>query len=383
MSDRRAVLVAAHRTPLRSVRAGGAASAAQRRLSPVDLAALTLAAAARQGAALGPPRDVVLGSACPPPGNLARVAALAAGLGDVVPGVTIDRQCGAGLDAVRLAAALIGAGQLGTGELLLAGGVEAPSSSGTARASFAPPGHADPEMGPAAEELAAGQGISRERQDAYAHRSYALAAACARAGGYDDEIVAVPTPDGPITRDDRPRAVRAEVLARLGGAFADGGSVTAGNTAGPADGAAVVALTDESGRRRLGRPGLRVLGSAAAGVATGLPGLGAVPAVREVLRRTGIGLDRVAVIEIVEAFAAQQLACTDALGLDPLGADAHRVCPQGGAIGLGHPWGASGALVVVRLYAQLVRRDVEAGTLGLAACSVGGGQGVALLVERT
>ncbi len=127
-------------------------------------------------------------------------------------------------------------------------------------------------------------------------------------------------------------------------------------------------------------PGLRILGSAVSGVDPALPGLGPVPAIRRVLEATGVALDQVSMIEITEAFAAQLLACTDALGLDPFEKDAHRVCPQGGAIGLGHPWAASGALLVVRLFAELVRADRSG--LGLAACAVGGGQGVALLVER-
>jgi acetyl-CoA C-acetyltransferase len=153
--------------------------------------------------------------------------------------------------------------------------------------------------------------------------------------------------------------------------------VTAGNSCGINDGAAALALVAAGDAD--GLAGLRLVASAVAGVDPALPGLGPVPAVRAVLDRAGIPLDAVDVVEITEAFAAQVLACADALGLDPLGADGGRVCPEGGAIALGHPWGASGALLVVRLFSSLVRRRL--GRYGLAACAVGGGQGVAVLVE--
>ena len=158
-----------------------------------------------------------------------------------------------------------------------------------------------------------------------------------------------------------------------------GGTVTAGNSCGINDGAAALAVIPEAARAAAGLPGLRVLATAVVGVDPALPGLGPVPAVRAVLRRGRLRLDDVDVVEITEAFAAQVLACTDALGLDPLAVDAGRVCPDGGAIALGHPWGASGALLVVRLFSRLVRRGL--GRYGIGACAVGGGQGVAVLVE--
>jgi acetyl-CoA C-acetyltransferase len=167
----------------------------------------------------------------------------------------------------------------------------------------------------------------------------------------------------------------AERLARLRPAFRraeEGGTVTAGNSCGVNDGAAVVAVVGE----RPGVPALRVLGSATVSGDPNDPGRGLVPATRRVLERTGRSLDEVDVVELNEAFAGQVLACCDELGLDPA-----RVCPEGGALGLGHPWGASGALLVVRLHAQLVRSGH--GGLGLAAIAAGGGQGVAVLVEAT
>ncbi|MFZ0159208.1 MAG: thiolase family protein, partial [Kineosporiaceae bacterium] len=270
-------------------------------------------------------------------------------------------------------AALVGSGMA---DVVLAGGVESASAAGPGRAAFAPAGFADPEMGCAAEEVARVCGITRSRQDRYAERSHRLSLTARDCGAFDAELVAV---EG-IERDDRPRPLTAAALSRFPAAFVPGGTVTAGNTCGVSDGAAAVAVVSEAVRAQRGLPGLRVLGSAVCGVDPALPGLGPIPAIRAVLERAGVGLDQVAVIEITEAFAAQLLACTDALGLDPFGADAERICPQGGAIGLGHPWAASGALLAVRLFAELVRADRPG--LGLAACAVGGGQGVALLVER-
>ncbi|NUR06968.1 MAG: thiolase family protein, partial [Nocardioidaceae bacterium] len=212
------------------------------------------------------------------------------------------------------------------------------------------------------------------RQDAYAARSHARAVATRDAGGYADELVAV----GGVSRDERPRAITVDRLARLRPAFrpaAEGGTVTAGNACGVNDGAAAVALVDAATYRRLDVPGLRVLATATAGVDPQLPGLGLVPSARQALDAAGRTLDDVDVVELNEAFAGQVLACCDALGLDPA-----RVCPEGGALALGHPWGASGAVLLVRLFTQLVRRN--AGRTGLAAIAVGGGQGVAMVVER-
>lgn len=373
------MVVAARRTPI------GTAGHALRGVDVVGLAAPVLAALLADVRGLGLPtpiEDVVLGNVVGPGGNPARVAALAAGLGEQVPGVTVDRQCGSGQEAVHqgAAAVLAGAG------LVLAGGVESASTaptrtwpSGTTydRAPFAPADLGDPDMGQAAEDVAERCGVTRERQDAYALRSHRSTVAAAEHGAFDVEMVAV----AGVLADERPRPrMSAELLARLPSAFRPGGTVTAGNACGVSDGAAAVALVPEE--LRAGVPGLALRGWVACGVDPRLPGLGPVPAVHTLLERTGTALGDVAVIETTEAFAAQLLACTDALGLDPLGADAHRLNAQGGAIALGHPWGASGTLLVVRLFARMVRADLPAGTLGIATCAVGGGQGLALLVER-
>ncbi len=367
------VVVAARRSPV------GTSGRGLRSLDAAGLAAPVLAAVAADAAEAVGRRpavdDVLLGNCCGPGGDVARVAVLAAGLGTAVPGVTVDRQCGAGLEAVRLGASLVRAGEA---RLVLAGGVESASTArdGGARARFAPQGYADPDMGPAADDLARLRRIDRRRQDAYAARSHRLALAARAAGGYAAEIV----PVAGVDADDRPRRLDEAALARLRPAFAPDGSVTAGTACGISDGAAAVAVVPERDRARAGAPGLRVLATAVAGVDPALPGLGPVPAVRAVLARADLPLDAVDVLEITEAFAAQVLAVTDDLGLDPLGADGDRVCPGGGALALGHPWGASGALLVVRLFTRLVREG--RGRYGLATCAVGGGQGVAVLVER-
>lgn len=370
-------IVAARRTPIGTAGHGLAA------LTAADLGAATLSAVRND---LGPLGDeiveVVLGNCLGPGGNLARVAALQAGLPIAAPALTVDRQCGSGLAAVTVGAALLATRTAG---VVLAGGVESASTApwrswppvGAAppvryeRAPFAPAALGDPDMGPAADLVAAEAGVTRARQDAYAAQSHARAWAAVSQGTFAPELAPV---DG-LTADERPRAgFTRERLSRLPPAFAPDGTVTAGNACGVSDGAAVVALLSEDERRSRGLPGLRVLATATSGVDPARPGLGLVPAVVCALNRAGLALDQLDVIELNEAFAGQVLACTDQLGLD-----SERVCPEGGAIALGHPWGASGAVLVVRLFSQLVHRP--GGRYGLAAIAVGGGQGVAMVVE--
>jgi acetyl-CoA C-acetyltransferase len=361
------VVVAARRTPIGTVGKGLAGITVDRLAAPV-LAALI------DDAGLAPCEiaDVVLGNCMGPGGNVARVAALGAGLGTAVPGVTVDRQCGSGLEAVNLAAALVRAG---AGEAYLAGGAESPSTApwrGYARARFAPEGWPDPDMGEAAEMVAAEARISRGRQDAYAARSHALAAAERAVGGFAAELV----PVAGVNADDRPRdGLTAARLARFRPAFVAGGTVTAGNSCGVSDGAAAVAVVSERLRAERGLVGLRVLGWQVAGVDVARPGLGPVAAVPSLLARYGLTVGDVGAVEITEAFAGQVLACLDALDIEE-----ERVCAGGGAIALGHPWGASGAVLLVRLFTRMVRR--RGPRYGLAACAVGGGMGVATLVER-
>lgn len=375
------VLVAARRSPI------GGAGKAFARVGAADLAAPVLAAVAADAAGLPgvgdtPVREVVLGNCTGPGGDVARVATLAAGLPLHVPALTVDRQCGSGLAALEIATAMLSAAP----GLVLAGGVESastapwrfwPPGAGEEparydRAPFAPAEIGDPDMGLAADLLAEERGISRERQDAYAARSHARAWRTLSAGGFDDEVVAV----AGVGRDERPRpGLDVDRLARLRPAFRDGGTVTAGSSCGVNDGAAAVAMLDADTHAAAGVPGLRVLAVASAGVDPNRPGLGLVPAAQAALDAAGLRVHEVDVVELNEAFAGQVLACCDELGLDE-----ERVCPEGGALALGHPWGASGAVLAVRLFTQLVRRG--RGATGLAAIAVGGGQGVAMVVRR-
>ncbi len=358
MAEARAVIVAALRTPV------GTAGHAFATRTVDELAAPVLSALA-----VGEDRgidDVILGNCLGPGGNVARVSVLRAGLGDEVPAVTVDRQCGSGLDAIVQGAARITAGEA---QLVLAGGAESASTAPQHyRVPFAPPGYPDPEMGPAAEAVAQRLGISRQRQDEWAARSFQRAVAAQRSGRFDAEIVAF---DG-VGQDERPRAgMTVERLARLPAAFVENGTVTAGNSCGVSDGAAAVTLVADPGRR----PGLEILGGSVRGCSPALPGLGPAAAVPPLLGRFGLTVGDIGAVEVTEAFAAQLLAAVDCLDLDP-----EVVCTDGGAIAIGHPWGASGALLMVRLFARMVVADGP--ELGLASCAIGGGQGIAVLVRR-
>ena len=357
--DRTPVVVAARRTPI--CNAGGAL----RHVTVDELAAPVLRAVLTD-AGLDTADDVVLGNVFGPGGNPARVAALRAGLGPATVGMTIDRQCASGLAAIVTAASMIRAGDA---DVVLAGGVESASTApprGYARAPFAPADIGDPDMGPAADLVAADAGISRLRQDAFALRSHTRAVAAQRAGRFTAELV----PIGAVTTDQRPRAgFTAERLARFPPAFTPDGTATAANSCAISDGAAAVLVVSEEYRRRLGRPGLRLVAARTSGCDPNRLGLGAVPAMQDVLKAADRAPD---VVEFNEAFAGQALACLDAAGLDELTAG-----PDGGAIALGHPWGASGAVLVVRLFHRML--GGTGSDLGLAAISSGGGLGVAAL----
>lgn len=373
MRDCTPVIIAARRTAI------GTAGRALADLSVDELLAPVLQEIAR--GSLGPGDDidqVVAGVARSPGGNPARVAALAAGLDPSVAAITVDLQCGSGLAAICLAADMVRAG---SATIVLAGGAESASNAPSGRARFAPSDIGDPDMGPAAEDLARHFRVSRERQDEYALRSHerALASRALLAS----EIV----PVAGLTQDQRPRHLKREVLARMPAAFASDdadppGTVTAGNSCGISDGAAAVMVVPEWWRAERGLAGLTMRSWATVGVDPRLPGIGPVPAISRILAATSLTLDDLEVIEITEAFAAQVLSVTDALGLDALGVDADRICPLGGAIATGHPWGASGALLMVRLFTQLIPPS-SGRRFAAATCAVGGGQGIAALVERT
>lgn len=363
--DRTPVVIAARRTPI------GNAGGVLRGFGADELAAAVLRAALTD-AGLNGVDDVVLGNAFGPGGNPARIAALRAGLGNGVVGMTIDRQCASGLAAITTAASMIRAGDA---DIVLAGGVESASTAPLrawptdppqvyTRAPFAPAAIGDPEMGTAADLVAAEGGVSRRRQDEFAVRSHARAIEAQRAGRFAAELV----PIRGVTADQRPRAgFTVERLARFRPAFTPDGTATAANSCGISDGAAAVVLVSEAHRRRLGVPGLRLLAARTSGCDPNRLGLGAVPAMRDVLKE---GVPDV--VEFNEAFAGQALACLDAAGIDE-----RLVSPDGGAIALGHPWGASGAVLVVRLFTRLVRTPGP--QIGLSALSAGGGIGVAAL----
>jgi 3-oxoadipyl-CoA thiolase len=387
----RAVVISAVRTPVG--RYGGALSGVR----PDDLAATAIAAAvARSGVDPAQIEDVYLGcanQAGEDNRNVARMAALLAGLPDSVAGVTVNRLCASGLSAVVGAAHAIAAGD---GDLFVAGGVE---SMSRAPMVMAKPDTAFPRgdrtvydttlgwrfpnprleeqfplesMGETGENVAERWAVSREDQDAFAERSQRRWAAAAEAGRFDDELV----PVGDVVRDEHPRPdTTAERLAALKPAFRRDGTVTAGNSSGLNDGAAALVLASEEKARELGAEPLgRFVASAVAGVAPRVMGIGPIPAVRKLLARAGIEASDLDLVELNEAFASQSLAVVRELGLDE-----ERVNVNGGAIAIGHPLGMSGARLVVTLLHELRRRG---GRYGVATMCVGVGQGQAALFER-
>ncbi|GAB3277675.1 thiolase family protein [Kineosporia babensis] len=373
MPDHDVVIVAARRTPIATRSRAFASLRTEELAGPVIRCALADAEAAT-GSTL-PIADVILGNCMGPGGNPARIAALAAGLGIGVPGATIDRQCGSGLAAVIDAARAIGAGDE---RPRIAGGVESASTAparsldGTSypRAPFAPAGWPDPDMVEAAENLAQAEGITRERQDAHARRSHERARQAQDTGRFAAEIVVI----NETTSDDA-IGVGERVLDRARPLFPSG-TVTAATSTRVSDGAAAVILVPAQVRGTA--PGLVIRAHAIVGCNPALPGIGAAPAVQTAFASGCAKIGDVAAFEIVEAFAAQSLAVLGQLGIED---DDPRVSADGGALALGHPWGASGAVALVRLFSRLVRAGAPAGTLGVAAASVGGGLGVAMLVE--
>ncbi|WP_372394812.1 thiolase family protein [Azospirillum sp. HJ39] len=384
----RPIIVAARRTAV------GRIGGSLRDLPVQDLTAPVIQAVlADAGIDPGEVDDVVLGNAVGPGGNVARLSALAAGLPMSVPGVTVDRQCGSGLEAINLAARLI---QAGAGNVFLAGGVESTSTAPWRvakpanlyrspvfydRARFAPDSIGDPSMIEAAEAVATAYGIDRARQDRYALDSHRKAVASRLTGRFDREIVPLTLPDGQIVdHDECPRAdTSLDRLAMLRPIVRLDGTVTAGNACPFNDGAAVVAVVSERKFQALGLTrGLMVVDSAAAGVDPNLLGTGPIPAVRKLLaRNSGLTVAGIDLIEFNEAFAAQVLACLDALEIEE-----SRVCVGGGALALGHPYGASGGILATRLFSELL--FPVAGTAprrGLATLGIGGGLGLATLLE--
>lgn len=350
-------------------------------------AAVVRAALADSGLDAGDIGEVIMGNAAGGGGNPARLIALAAGLPESVPALTIDRQCASGLDAIVHGARLI---QTGAAEAVIAGGAESPSTAPWrvekpaslhrglprfyAEAQFAPGTGGDRQMIEAAERVAQECGVTRADQDAYALGSHERAVAAMRAGQFDGEIVAFGASE---ERDEGPKpGLRPEVLARAA-PLISGGTVTAGNSCAVSDGAAAVVMVSPALHARLGRPpGLAFRAAAAAGIGPARLGLGALPAVERLRARCGMEAGAFDAIEFNEAFASQVLATLRAMDLP------HDITnPQGGAIALGHPYGASGAVLVVRLFTRMVRDGV--GSMGLAMLAAAGGLGVAAAFART
>ncbi|AVO37591.1 acetyl-CoA C-acyltransferase family protein [Pukyongiella litopenaei] len=366
--------------------------------APIDLATVaTKAALERSGVEGGQVGHVVFGHVIntePRDMYLSRVAAMQAGIPQETPAMNVNRLCGSGAQAIVSAVQAL---MLGDADFALAGGAEAMSRSpfimpqarwgqkmgdaasldmmlGALNCPFGT-GH----MGVTAENVAAEHGITRAAQDEFALTSQTRAAAAIEAGHFDSQIVPVQVK---IRRDvvdfkvdEHPKATTAEALAGLRTVFQKDGTVTAGNASGINDGAAALVLARADAAEKAGlKPKARVLGYAHAGVRPEVMGIGPVPAVRNLLERTGLSVGDFDVIESNEAFAAQALAVNAELGLDPA-----KVNPNGGAIALGHPVGATGAIITVKTLYELERIG---GSKGLITMCIGGGQGIALAIER-
>ena len=391
-----AVVVGAVRTPI------GKYGGMLKSVRPDDLGALVLRAALERSKVSPASVDDVYFGCSNQAGednrNVARMAVLLAGMPYTVPGATVNRLCGSGLEAVGSAARVIMAGE---GEILLAGGVEsmtraplvmlkpeAPYKRGGATLVdstigwrfFNPafPSEYPPfSMGETAENLAEKYKIGRAAQDEFALGSHRKAVDATKSGRFSEEIVAVKTPENDeVEVDEGPRAdTSIEKLSSLGPAFRKGGTVTAGNSSSINDGAAAVVMMGASKARSLGvRPIARILGSATAGVHPSYMGIGPVYSTRKLLSRLGMSLDEFGIVELNEAFAAQVLACVDEMPEFEI----RRMNPNGGAIALGHPLGCSGARLVTTLLHQMRRTGTR---YGLATMCIGVGQGISTAFE--
>jgi len=397
---KQAVIVDAVRTPM------GRHGGILKDIRPDDLAAHVIAQLVeRTGINVEEIEDVYLGctnQAGEDARNIARNSSLLAGLPYAIPGATVNRLCGSGLEAINQAARAV---ETGHGDLLIAGGVESMT-----RAPWVMPKSSEPfargnvtvydsvlgwrfpnprlgelypllSMGETAENVAEKFSIGRKEQDAFALESHRRAVRAGQQGILKDEIVPVALPQpkgGTLTRDqdEGPRAdTSLEKLAALKPSFKEGGTVTAGNSSSLSDGAAALLLTtpEKAQAMRL-KPLARIVASAVAGVHPSYMGIGPIPATRKALQRAELTIDRIDLVEMNEAFASQTLACIRELGMDP-----EKVNVNGGAIALGHPLGCSGARIMTALVHEMRRRGSR---FGLATMCIGVGQGIATIVER-
>jgi acetyl-CoA C-acetyltransferase len=377
-----AVIVAATRTPIGRARKGSLVDA-----RPDDLVAFAIDAALRQVAELNRKEivDVMVGCGFPQEKqgmNLGRRAALLAGLPETVPGTTVNRFCASSLQTIRMAFHAICAGE---GDAYVAAGVESitqvdgyPKDAEELHPKLfgddAPIANVYIPMGLTAENVAEQWDVSREDMDRFAQQSQERAVAAQQSGFFEREI----TPWDGVAKDDGPRPDSTlEKLAQLEPAFKPGGKVTAGNSCPLNDGAAAVVVMSDTRARELGiTPLARIVASSVAGVAPEIMGVGPIEAVRKALRQAGMTIDEVEVVELNEAFAAQVLPVCRELGIDPF---SDKLNPHGGAIALGHPYGMTGARIMNTLLNDLRTLDR---TIGVETMCVGGGQGMAMVVER-
>jgi acetyl-CoA C-acetyltransferase len=381
-----AVIVSATRTAIGRAGKGSLVEA-----RPDDLVAFAIQSAVEQVPELDPGEivDVMVGCGFPEQRqgmNLARRAALLAGLPKHVPGTTVNRFCASSLQTIRMAFHAIKAGE---GDAYLAAGVESisqvngyPKSPEELHPKLfgddAPIANVYITMGMTAENVAERFGVERDEMDRFGQRSQERAVAAQDSGFFDREITPYPVDGQVVARDDGPRRESSlEKLSQLEPAFKPGGKVTAGNSCPLNDGAAAVLVMSEAKARELGvRPRARIIASAVSGVEPEIMGVGPIEAVRRVLKQAGMTIDDVDVVELNEAFAAQVLPVCREIGVDPFG---DKLNPHGGAIALGHPYGMTGARIMCTLLNDLETLDK---TIGLETMCVGGGQGMAMLVER-
>ncbi|TQR08584.1 thiolase family protein [Psychrobacillus soli] len=338
--------------------------------------------------------DVIIGNVLSGGGNLARLTALQTGLGIQLPGLTIDRQCGSGINAINLAAQAIWAGD---GDVYIAGGVESMSrapylmdkpekgySSALPKfrpSKLSPKEIGDPPMGITAENLAKKYDISREEQDEFAFQSQQKMAKAIAEGRFDEQIIPIKVPfrmdeENEFKVDEHPRPETSmEGLSKLRPVFLEGGSVTAGSSSGLNDAASVVVIMSREKADELGiKPLAKICAHALAGVDPNIMGIGPVPATKKVLEKAGLSLEEMDIIELNEAFAAQVLACNKELQMDM-----SKVNVNGGAIAHGHPLGATGGILVTKAIYELRRTEKK---YALITACIGGGQGIATIIER-
>lgn len=386
---RDAVIVSAVRTPI--ARQGGALASVP---AHVFGAKVMKEAVKRAQVPAGAIDDVIFGNVLSGGGNIARLTALQTGLSTELPGLTVDRQCGSGINAINLAAQAIKAGD---GDIYVAGGTEnmsrapylmdrperaySPAPPKFRKSQLSPHEIGDPPMGITAENLAEKYKISREEQDAIALRSQQRMARAMEEGRFDEQIVPIQVPvkkGEPFVfkTDEHPRPqTTIEALSKLKPAFLKDGTVTAGSSSGLNDAASALVVISREKAEELGvTPLATIRESAVAGVDPNIMGVGPVPATKRVMKRSGLTLNDMDIIELNEAFASQVIACDRELEMDP-----DKVNVNGGAIAHGHPLGATGAILTTKAVYELNRSN---GKYALITACIGGGQGIAMIIEK-